>query len=112
MKQVKRIQSIEVKRMYDQDPDTSYLEQEEFADRLHQYQNGDFAFIGIQAKAEVMVDGICQTITSGGLWGIEDDSDESYLRDVEQEELGALRGQLYQLGFSKRAIATAVKEMC
>ena len=62
-------------------------------------------------KRTITVNDICQTITSGGLWGIESDSEESYLRSVEQEELSDLRAQLYELGFSKRAIAAAVKEM-
>jgi hypothetical protein len=31
-------------------------------------------------------------------------------KEVESEELASLRETLYELGFSKRAIATAVKE--
>jgi hypothetical protein len=32
-----------------------------------------------------VVNGVCQTITSGGLWGIESDSSRQYLSEVEQE---------------------------
>jgi hypothetical protein len=34
-----------------------------------------------------------------------------YLASIEGEELGELRKQLYALGFSKRAIATACKNV-
>lgn len=110
MNKQKRILKIEVKRQYDSDPDTSYLEQEGFEDRLEQYRNGSFAFIGIWAEAEVTTGNVVQTIRSGGLWGTEDDSEESYLKEIEGEEIAALRAELYSLGFSKRAISTAVKE--
>ena len=109
MPQAKRILNIEVKRMDDIDPDTSYLEQEGFEDRLAQYNNGDFGYIGIRAEAEIVIDSVIQRISSGGLWGTESDSDESYLKEIEQEELSALRSILHELGFSKRAIAAAVK---
>jgi hypothetical protein len=80
-------------------------------ERMESLYRGDWSFIGIGAKAKITVNDTCQTITSGGLWEIESDFEESYLRSVEQEELSDLRTQLYELGFSKRAIAAAVKEM-
>lgn len=84
-------------------------------ERMEQLYRGDFCFIGIRAEAEVTVpcgqSAICQTITSGGLWGIESDSKADYLSEVEGEELSDLRTQLTALGFSKRAIATAVKNV-
>ena len=80
-------------------------------ERMEACTRGDWSFIGIRAQAEVVVDGVCQSITSGGLWGIESDSEESYLSSVEEEELTSLRGILHELGFSKRAIATAVYDM-
>ena len=92
-------------------------------ERMESLYAGNWSFIGIKAKAEIQIGSsrgvtsagnavyIPQTIHSGGLWGIESDSEESYLRSVEQEELSDLRTQLYELGFSKRAIAAAVKEM-
>ena len=58
------------------------------------------AFIGIRAEAEIVVHGVCQTITSGGLWGIESDSARQYLSDVEQEEVDQLKAILQSLGFS------------
>ena len=97
---MKRIVSISTKHHWDPFPDTSYLEAPEFEDRLQQYRNGDFSFIGISAEAEIVVNGVCQTIISGGLWGIESDSDQQYLSEVEQEELDQLKAILQSLGFS------------
>lgn len=110
MPQAKRILKIEVKRMDDSDPDTSYLEQTGFEERFDQYKNGEFGYIGIRAEAEIVIDSVIQRISSGGLWGTESDSDESYLKEIEQEELSGLRSILHEMGFSKRAIASAVKE--
>ena len=76
---------------------------------MESYNNGDWGFIGIRAEAEIVIGSVHQRITSGGLWGIESDSDESYLHSIEQDELTELRGILHELGFSKRAIAAAVK---
>ena len=104
----KRIESIKVERLYDNDADVSYLEQEGFEDRLRQYRNGQFGFIGIQARAEIVVNGVCQTITSGGLWGIEDDSDEAYLATEESDQVTDLCNQLSALGFGPRAITKAL----
>ena len=53
----------------------------------------------VQAKAEVDLAGVMRTITSTG---------QSTSPDV---ELSELRRQLYAVGFSKRAIASAVKNM-
>ena len=106
----KQIIAIKVERMADYDADVSYLEQEGFEDRLRQYRNGQFGFMGIGAKAEIVIDGVCQTITSGGLWGIEDDSDEAYLATIESDEITGLTNQLCSLGFSPKAITKALDE--
>ena len=77
--------------------------------RMEAYNNGDWQYLGIRVKAEIQIGDTCQNISSGGLWGVESDSEDSYLKEVEQEELSSLRQTLYDLGFSKRAIAAAVK---
>jgi len=84
--------------------------------RMEAGARGEYCFIGIRAEAELNIpDGhlafIAQEISSGGLWGIESDSDESYLREVEAEELAQLRGQLHELGFSQRAVSAAFKNI-
>jgi len=49
-------------------------------------------------------------ISSGGLWGIESDSDASYLADIAAEELSELREQLRAVGFNTRTITAAFKD--
>ena len=75
--------------------------------RMEALNAGQWSFVGIRAEAEIRVDGIIQHISSGGLWGIESDSDDSYLDEVANEELHQLKEQLRALGFSARAIAKA-----
>ena len=73
--------------------------------RLEALQRGDWHFIGVIAKAEIVSGGgICQTIRSGGLWGVESDSGKEYLAEVAKEELDTLRAELAGLGFSGRQI--------
>ena len=83
-------------------PDTSYLEQDEFEDRLEQYRRGEFDFVGVRAAVEVPLpygkDRILTRIESPGLWGIESDSGEDYLESVFQEESTILADMLTELG--------------
>ncbi len=65
----------------------------------------------VRAEAEVTLAGSAETITSSGLRGIGADADTAYLRVVEETQLAELRKRLYAAGFSKRAIATAVKSV-
>ncbi len=93
-------------------------------ERMESLNAGHWGYIGIRAEAEIVlpyqvnkgcVHGhevyiqLTQTVTSGGLWGIESDSERSYLEEVKGEELSQLKGSLRTLGFSARAIATAFK---
>jgi hypothetical protein len=80
-------------------------------ERMESLNDGDWWYVGIRAEAEVVIDGVVQTATSGGLWGIESDSDESYFKEIADEELSQLRAILHEMGFSKRAIATACKDV-
>lgn len=68
--------------------------------RMTAYNRGEWHMLGISAKAEIVVDGVCQQITSGGLWGIESDASEDYFREIEQDELAGLRRILVDLGFA------------
>lgn len=77
--------------------------------RMIAFSDGQWEYIGIRATAEVVIAGTCQTVTSGGLWGIESDSDAAYLQEIEAEQVSELRTILYGMGFSKRSIAAAVK---
>ena len=87
----------------DDSPDTSYLEQDGFEDRMRAYRRGDFGFIGVRAAIDLDIPTkqggiIGQRITTPGLWGIEDDSDEDYLREVYEEECAQLVEMLETLG--------------
>jgi len=83
-------------------------------ERCESYNRGVWHMIGIRAEAEIQTsaDGrhwSIQRVGSPGLWGIESDSDESYLQSVESDELAALAEILAELGFSRRSIRAAVK---
>lgn len=88
-------------------------------DRMERLAAGDWCYIGIQAEAEIGIGDVaqypkkygvtCQKITSGGLWGVESDSEASYIEEEEKNQLADLRTQLRALGFSTRAISKAFK---
>jgi len=93
-------------------------------DRIEQLHNDYFSFIGITAEAEINLMAsigvyansgkpvyTIQHITSGGLWGIESDSDAAYLKEIEDEQLSELRDQLHAIGFSQRAITAAFRNV-
>ncbi len=91
-----------------------YAEQE-YA-RMESLCNGDFHFIGIRAEAEIQTsdDGrhwLCNTISSGGLWGIESDSGDDYFAEVERDELAALRDALTEFGFTADEIDAAIGDV-
>lgn len=96
-------------------------------ERMERLNAGDWCYIGIRAEAEIVAvygskstlsehvttggSGPIQHITSGGLWGIESDSDKSYFAEVQTDELADLKTQLLALGFSRRAISQAFKNV-
>lgn len=107
----KRILSINIQQVTDEDPDTSYLEEDDSRERLEAYNRGHFGYIGIRAVALVQFkDNLTQEISSGGLWGIEDDSDRDYLKTVAEEELDQLAEELHAAGFSKRTVTKAIRQ--
>ena len=89
--------------------------------RTESLNRGEWCFLGVRADAEVYLGatspsfnnyiGSTQTITSGGLWGIESDSDDSYIEDQGKNELSELKDQLKALGFSSRAISKAFQNV-
>ena len=105
-----QLHSIKVLVLPDEDPDPSYLDQDEFEDRKEAFQRGDFHFIGIRAEAVVAVEGILQTLTSGGLWGVESDSGDDYIEGVAVEEYEALRDVLKSIGVSTAQLPVADRE--
>jgi len=63
--------------------------------RMEGLNNGIWNFIGIKAKADIYFEenGVSQyqEITSGGLWGIESDSDKQYIEECEKEQIEDLK---------------------
>jgi len=108
-----RVDSIRVRVMHDEDPDTSYLDQDDpnFSDRREAFQRGDFSFVGVRAEAEVVIEGVVQTLTSGGLWGIESDSDKEYIEDVALEEYDSLRDILKSVGVATAQVPVGERKM-
>jgi hypothetical protein len=88
--------AIRVLVLADEDPGASLVDLDE--DRKASYDRGDFSFVGIRAEAQMTVDGIVQTIVSGGLWGIESDADAGYIQEVAGDEYNDLRKILKTLG--------------
>lgn len=80
--------------------------------RMEELNRGEWYYLGIIAKAEIVSpNGIVQIIRSGGLWGIESDSDAAYIESVEKEQLGELKEELAAFGIGERAIEYAMKNM-
>jgi len=78
--------------------------------RMEKINSGDVGFLCIAAVAEVQLgSNVVQTVTSGYVCGVESDGD--YWKEVGAEQLHELRSELTAMGFSKRAIATAVKDV-
>ncbi len=70
--------------------------------RLDAFNRGDWSFIGIQAEATIFVpiggnSFSTYTLTSLGVWGIESDSGEDYLKEVYDDEQQALLVALDQI---------------
>lgn len=79
--------------------------------RMEGLNNGDWSFVGIIAKAEIVTGlGTLQTIRSGGLWGIESDAGP-YIDEIGKEQIEELKEELIALGFGKRAINHGFKNV-
>jgi hypothetical protein len=79
-------------------------------ERYLAFKNDEWYYVGVRASASIVINDIAQTLTSSVLYGIESDSDKSYFDEIGAEELAELRGILHTAGFSKRAIAKAMKD--
>jgi hypothetical protein len=81
--------------------------------RMEDYNANGWCYLGLRAVAKYQTSfgSPIQTLSSGGLWGIESDSDASYFAEVAAEELSQLRTELKALGFSARAISAAFKNV-
>lgn len=97
----------------DPEAEADYLEQDEFTERLEQYQRGTFGFVGVSACAEIRFTTpqggwiIGPVVKSSGLWGIEDDSGEDYFRTVGEEQADELADMLIALGLDETRVRVA-----
>lgn len=85
---------------------------EEDYQRCEAYNRNEWWYVGIRAEAviETSDEGstwLRQAITSGGVWGIESDSDDEYFSEIGGEELDQLKGTLLELGFTSEDIDAA-----
>ena len=67
--------------------------------RMEGLNRGDWCFIGINAKALTSYElqqntHFIEDFSSGGLWGIESDSDEHYIIEVVEEQLDELKDHI------------------
>ena len=73
--------------------------------RLNSYGE-DWYMIGIVAEAQISYplnnngDRRLEWLSSGGIWGVESDSDESYLKEMEEEQLSELKEHLETFGIN------------
>jgi hypothetical protein len=96
----------------DDSPDVSYLEQDCFNlasegkenegfDRIAAFKRGEWSMIGIRAKATIIIRranyATHYELESPGLWGIESDSGEDYLKSVFDDECAILRADIEAL---------------
>jgi len=93
----------------DPDPDVSYLEQDEFEERLAAFKRDEFNFVGLRVEAEVLIAETVQLLTSPGLAGIESDTDEEGLDQMIGDEWSALRAVLKTVGVPTEKLPLAVE---
>jgi len=104
------LSAIRVRVMHDEDPDTSWMDADDNADRRESYENGNFSFVGVRAEADVVIEGVTQKLTSGGMWGVESDGKE-YIEDVALEEYNNLREILKAVGVSTSQVPVGDAKM-
>jgi len=101
-----KIGITKIKRIVDEDPEISWMD----GKRLKEYDNGEFCFIGIEVETEILTSHdkgktfLINHISSGGLWGIESDSEDDYFKEVVAEEMSELKKILQSMGFKLREI--------
>ncbi len=88
--------------------DPEYLEQD--YKRMEAYNREVWCVLWHSAAAELEVNGVVQTVRSGGV-NAESDADEEYVDTLRLEQLDELRSILKTLGISPGAIRRAVDNM-
>jgi len=103
-------------RYFNADNVSNEAEARENYERMLQFNNGDICMKGIRAEAKIVTSfnlldpsqsATMNRISSPGLWGIESDRNEEYVKEIEKEELNELRDILTLLGFTSEQIDNA-----
>jgi hypothetical protein len=109
-----QVDSVKIEWLNDESPDLSWLDQSDkemgegfeaqSKERKESYGQS-WEMLGCVATAQVSYsigggNRRLETLSSGGVWGIESDSDKSYLREVEKDQLFDLSSHLENFGIS------------
>jgi hypothetical protein len=83
--------------------------------RIMEFENGSVQMLGIKATAEIYTSigggsWLINKVSSGGLWGIESDNDESSFKEIEANQIDELKDALIILGFTQAEIKAAPME--
>ena len=108
---VVEVHEVGIKIVTDEDADTSYLTQEGREADLAAWRRGDFGYVGMWAYASLTIDGVRQTVTSAGIWGVEDRTPQCVIDEVALEELKDLSGVLDAMGIDGRDATAPEREM-
>lgn len=81
-------------------------------ERMMDYEKGNWYMLSISATAHIQTSQDGKTwkldkITSGGLYGIESDADESDKKEIASDQLQELKTTLQEFGFTKEEIDAA-----
>lgn len=107
-RQAKRILSVQVCKLYDSDPDLSWLDPDDDADRLDAYARDVWCMVGVRARAEVTIGGVTQQVFSAGIWNVESDSGKEYFEQLREQELDQLAEVLRDMRFGARQVKAAL----
>ena len=101
-------EEITMETLPDPCPDTSYLQQEGYEERLRQAEDGIFSFIGVRASCTVYIGighkghTIVHRIDSPGIWNVESDSNDSHIQELFENERSILLAMLDAMGSRHR----------
>jgi hypothetical protein len=79
--------------------------------RAEAFNRGEWHLVVIHARADIRVNGVFQSVTSGYIGGTESDSEEMDFEQIQSDQLSELRGILAALGFSAEEIDAAFAEV-
>lgn len=99
--------TVEFEMLQTEDHDTTPFDWlEESDERIQAWRRGEWHFIGLVARANIEIFhpntrprySTCYTLRSAGLWGIESDSEPSYIADLYKEQCAELKQDILAMG--------------